>query len=252
MEISSNAPATPVLLVDDDAELTELLGEYLRREGMDAHVAADGESGLRRAQSGDYSIIVLDVMLPGIGGFEVLRRLRASGAVGAAIPVLMLTARREEVDRVLGLEAGADDYLVKPFSPRELVARLRAILRRARAETASSTSENETLRAQRERVLRVGDLKLDPSARDLWRGDERIELTSAEFDLLETLLREAGAIVSRQAISRAALGRDLMPFDRSIDVHMSNLRRKLGADPRGGERIKAVRGVGYIYARPSE
>jgi two-component system response regulator CpxR len=240
-----------VLLVDDDTELGELIGELLRREGMESHIVHDGESGVARALSGEYAIVVLDVMLPGIGGFEVLRRIRAAGGAGAQLPVLMLTARREEVDRVLGLEAGADDYLVKPFSPRELVARLRAILRRARVEP-SSTIEDETLKLQRERVLRIGDLKLDPAARETWRDSERIELTSAEFDLLETLLRSAGAIVSRQTISRAALGRDLMPFDRSIDVHMSNLRRKLGPDPRGGERIKAVRGVGYIYTRPTE
>jgi two-component system response regulator CpxR len=156
----------------------------------------------------------------------------------------MLTARREEVDRVLGLEAGADDYLIKPFSPRELVARLRAILRRVRPEPDSSRVGSPR------RTLRVGDLELDNSSREVHRGDENIELTSAEFDLLETLMRSAGEIVTREAISKAALGRELMPYDRSIDVHISNLRRKIGPDARGIERIKAVRGVGYIYALP--
>jgi len=185
---------------------------------------------------------VLDVMLPGIGGFEVLRRLRSGPATH--LPVLMLTARGDEVDRVLGLELGADDYLPKPFSSRELVARLRAILRRAHFDVAPSTPAP--------RALRVGDVELNPATREVARGEERIEVTSAEFDLLATLLRAAGEIVSREAISQNALGRELMPFDRSIDVHVSNLRRKLGPDPRGDERIKAVRGIGYIYVAPKE
>lgn len=237
-------PAQRVLIVDDDTELCDLLKEYLRREGMEAQAIHDGENGVAQAKSGNYSILVLDVMLPGIGGFEVLRRLRSSGGVGASLPVLMLTARREEVDRVLGLEAGADDYLIKPFSPRELVARLRAILRRVSREGEPVAS------GAARRTLRVGDLELDNSSREVRRGEENVELTSAEFDLLETLMRSAGEIVTREAISKAALGRDLMPFDRSIDVHISNLRRKLGPDARGMERIKAVRGVGYIYALP--
>lgn len=232
-------PLNRVLLIDDDVELGDLLVEYLRREGMECRVVHDGEAGVMSAQSGDYDIAVLDVMLPGIGGFEVLRRVRASGA---QLPILMLTARREEVDRVLGLEAGADDYLIKPFSPRELVARLRAILRRARLEPETSQTPR--------RIWRVGDLELDGAARQVRRGAELVELTGAEFDLLEVLLRAAGEIVTREVISQTALGRRLLPYDRSIDVHISNLRRKIGPDARGAERIKAVRGIGYIYARP--
>jgi DNA-binding response OmpR family regulator len=241
---TADARASRVLIIDDDVELAELVTEYLRREGLEAHVAGDGESGTRQALSGEYSVVVLDVMLPGIGGFEVLRRIRASTGVVAQLPILMLTARGDEVDRVLGLELGADDYLPKPFSSRELVARLRAILRRAQSahearDTASST-------------LRVGEIELHSATREVLRGQERVELTSAEFDVLAILLRGAGEIVTRETIAREALGRAMSPYDRSIDVHISNLRRKLGSDERGGERIKAVRGVGYIYARPDE
>jgi len=232
----------PVLIVDDDVKLGDLVREYLRRDGMEAHLVHDGENGLKSALSGDYKIVVLDVMLPGIGGFEVLRRLRASGNVGARLPVLMLTARGDELDRVLGLEMGADDYLPKPFSPRELVARLRAILRRA-------TGQASVPNATPSKVLRVDDLELDSGARSLRREGARVELTGAEFDLLRLLLQNAGKIVPREEISRVALGRELMPFDRAIDVHVSNLRRKIGPAKDGSERLKAVRGAGYLFAR---
>ena len=231
----------PVLIVDDDVKLGDLVREYLKREGMEAHLVHDGEAGVSRAGSGDYSIVVLDVMLPGIGGFEVLRRLRASGGAGANVPILMLTARGDELDRVLGLEMGADDYLAKPFSPRELVARLRAILRRAQGQQHAE--------AATQKVLRIDDLELDSGARSVKREGKRIELTGAEFDLLHLLLQSAGKIVSREEISRVALGRELMPFDRAIDVHVSNLRRKIGPAADGSERLKAVRGVGYLFAR---
>lgn len=231
----------PVLIVDDDIKLGDLVREYLKREGMEAHLVHDGEAGVTRAGSGDYSIVVLDVMLPGIGGFEVLRRLRAGGGAGAKVPILMLTARGDELDRVLGLEMGADDYLAKPFSPRELVARLRAILRRAQGQQQGQAAP--------QKVLRVDDLELDSGARSLKRDGKKVELTGAEFDLLHLLLQSAGKIVSREEISRVALGRELMPFDRAIDVHVSNLRRKIGPADDGGERLKAVRGVGYLFAR---
>lgn len=231
----------PVLIVDDDVKLGDLVREYLKREGMEAHLVHDGEAGVARAGSGDYSIVVLDVMLPGIGGFEVLRRLRASGGVGAKVPILMLTARGDELDRVLGLEMGADDYLAKPFSPRELVARLRAVMRRAQGQQQAQSSVSK--------VLRVDDLELDAGARSVKREGKRVELTGAEFDLLHLLLQSAGKIVSREEISRVALGRELMPFDRAIDVHVSNLRRKIGPADDGSERLKAVRGVGYLFAR---
>lgn len=231
----------PVLIIDDDVKLGDLVREYLKREGMQAHLVHDGESGVARAQSGDYQIVVLDVMLPGIGGFEVLRRLRSSSGVGAKLPVLMLTARGDELDRVLGLEMGADDYLSKPFSPRELVARLRAILRRVQNQSSPEAGTAKT--------LRVDDLELDAGARAVKREGKKVDLTGAEFDLLHLLLQNAGKIVTREEISRVALGRELMPFDRAIDVHVSNLRRKIGPGDDGGERLKAIRGVGYLFAR---
>jgi len=238
---TKETPSLPVLIVDDDIKLGDLVREYLRREGMEAHLIHDGEAGVTRAGSGDYSIVVLDVMLPGIGGFEVLRRLRAGGGAGSRVPILMLTARGDELDRVLGLEMGADDYLAKPFSPRELVARLRAILRRAQSGAASSETGGKT--------LQIDDLELDAGARSAKREGKRLELTGAEFDLLHLLLQSAGKIVSREEISRSALGRELLPFDRAIDVHVSNLRRKIGPAQDGSERLKAVRGVGYLFAR---
>lgn len=231
----------PVLIIDDDVKLGDLVREYLKREGMQAHLVHDGESGVARAQSGDYQIVVLDVMLPGIGGFEVLRRLRSSSGVGAKLPVLMLTARGDELDRVLGLEMGADDYLSKPFSPRELVARLRAILRRVQNQSNPEVGAAKT--------LRVDDLELDAGARAVKRDGKKVDLTGAEFDLLHLLLQNAGKIVTREEISRVALGRELMPFDRAIDVHVSNLRRKIGPGDDGSERLKAIRGVGYLFAR---
>lgn len=242
-----NATAAPferVLIIDDDVELTELVTEYLRREGLSTDVAHDGEEGIRLAQSGHYDVAVLDVMLPGMGGFEVLRRARSSSGPAANLPILMLTARGDEDDRVRGLELGADDYLPKPFSSRELVARLRAILRRSQAAQDVATTRIE--------AIHVGDIELQPSTREVLRQQERIDLTSAEFDILALLLQHAGEIVTREAISKLALGRPLVPYDRSIDVHISNLRRKLGPGTNGGERIKSVRGTGYIYVQLAE
>lgn len=229
-----------VLIIDDDAELAELLTEYLRREGLEARVAGDGESGARQALSGEFAVAILDVMLPGIGGFEVLRRIRAAPGVRGQLPILMLTARGDEVDKVLGLEMGADDYLPKPFSSRELVARLRAILRRVHSAREAAPT-----------VLRVGDVTLNSATREVFQNETRLEFTGAEFDVLALLLQNAGEIVSRETISQDALARPLLAYDRSIDVHISNLRRKLGSAPGGGERLKAVRGIGYLYARPS-
>jgi two-component system response regulator CpxR len=244
----------PVLIIDDDTELCELLIEYLRREGMQARGVANGEAGLQQALSGSYGVVVLDVMLPGMGGFEILRRIRAAPLTVSRVPVLMLTARGDEADRVRGLELGADDYLPKPFSSRELVARLRAILRRTHESNAAAAAGAQMSapagQTQASRTLRVGDLELDAATRGVCRAGEVVDLTSAEFDLLQVLLRSAGAIVTREVIAREVLGRPFVPLDRSIDVHISNLRRKLGPENDSGERIKAVRGVGYIYARP--
>jgi two-component system, OmpR family, response regulator CpxR len=224
-----------ILLVDDDWELCDLLQEYLAAEGYCVESVHDGETGAQRALESGYDLIVLDVMLPGLNGFEVLRRIRA----GSSIPVLMLTARGEEIDRILGLEMGADDYLPKPFNHRELLARLRAIQRRI----ATAKPDVEVVPD----TLRVGEVALNSMARTVRCGEELVELTSAEFSVLEVLLRQAGKIISREEILLQAHGRQLSYNDRSIDVHMSNLRRKLGTTADGTERIKSVRGIGYVY-----
>lgn len=227
-----------LLMIDDDVELVELISEYLRREGFDVETVHDGETGVSKALAGNYDLIVLDVMLPGIGGFEVLRRVRLTSSV----PVVMLTARGDELDRVLGLETGADDYLAKPFSSRELVARIRAVLRRGETKAATSTTSG---------ILKVGNVELESAARSVRKAGEFLELTAAEFDLLDLLMRSAGEVVSRDEIARKVLDRPLLPLDRSIDVHISNLRKKLGPAPDGSEFIKTVRSVGYIFAKPS-
>lgn len=231
-----------ILVIDDDAELCELLAEYLAQEGFAVESANDGSAGLARALSGSHALVVLDVMLPGMSGFEVLRRIRE----GADVPVLMLTARGDDVDRIVGLEMGADDYLPKPFNPRELVARIRAVTRRA-----ASAAKPADPAAPPER-LRVGDVDLEPESRVVRRAGEVVEITSVEFSLLEALLRAAGRVVPREELALAALGRKLSSYDRSIDVHVSSLRRKLGHRVGAVERIRNVRGVGYLYARPSD
>lgn len=229
-----------VLIVDDDVELTELVAEYLRPEGFDIEAVHSGDRGLERALNGEHVLVVLDVMLPGMNGLDVLRRLRTHSQV----PVIILTARGDDVDRIVGLEIGADDYLPKPFNPRELVARIRAILRRA--QPSASNGEPG------EQKITVGEVTMDPAARTVRRGNESVELTSVEFSLLEILMREAGHVVTREQIAKDVLGRRFMAYDRSIDMHVSKLRRKLGPQADGDERIKTIRGVGYIYAKPAE
>lgn len=228
-----------VLVIDDDVELCELLAQYLKAEGFDLEAVTSGEQGVARALSGEHALVVLDVMLPGMQGFEVLRQIRAQ----SHIPVLMLTARGDDLDRILGLEMGADDYLPKPFNPRELAARIRAILRRAKPQPSE-------LALQLPEPILLGDLEIDNGARVVRRGGERLNLTTVEFQLLEVLLRSAGRVVTREVLVREVLGRDFSPFDRSIDVHVSNLRKKLGLHHDGTERIKGVRGFGYLYAAP--
>ncbi len=228
---------TKVLIVDDDADLCELLGEYLEGEGLEVASVHDGVTGVVRCLENNPDLVILDVMLPGLGGFAVLGRIRERSKV----PVIMLTARGEDVDRIVGLEMGADDYLPKPFNPRELVARIRAILRRTAGEPADD----------RAMFYSVGDVQLDLGAREVRCGGRSVELTGAEFMILEVLIREAGTVVGRDELSRQALGRRSSAFDRSLDVHLSNLRRKLGRSPEGGERIKTVRGVGYVYVKHS-
>ena len=228
-----------ILVIDDDVELCGLVGEYLESEGFLVEAVYDGERGLERAREDGYVLIVLDVMLPGMNGFEVLRHIRSS----SRIPVLLLTARGEEVDRIVGLEIGADDYLPKPFNPRELVARIRAVLRRTRdgkSGTADSIPE----------ILRVGDIELDPATRSVRRAGNPVDLTSVEFGLLEALLREAGRVVTRERLAATVLSRKFSPFDRSIDMHVSKVRKKIGDAEGEPEHIKTVRGVGYIFALP--
>jgi two-component system response regulator CpxR len=233
----AGAPARRVLVVDDDTELCNLLSQYLTPEGYQVEAVHNGVEGIDRALSGDHAIVVLDVMLPDLKGFEVLRRVREQSRA----PVLMLTARGDEQDRILGLELGADDYLPKPFNPRELCARIEAILRRSRPTPAAG----EPLPAEH---LRVDDVAMDKGARVVQRGGMPIELTTVEFDLLERFLRSAGQVLPREELVHSVLHREFSPFDRSIDTHVSNLRRKLGPMPGGLERIKGLRGIGYQYA----
>ena len=230
-----------ILVIDDDAELCELVSEYLESEGFEIDTEGSGDHGADRALESDYDLIILDVMLPGINGFEALRRIRSQSNV----PVLMLTARGDDVDRIVGLEIGADDYLPKPFNPRELVARIHAILRR------SSAHANADAAALNEKVA-IGDIQLDKGSRTVTRDNNPIHLTAMEFDVLEVLLRNAGRVVERENLVEKVLDRKYSPYDRSIDVHVSNLRKKLGHEVDGMERIKSVRQIGYLYALPGK
>jgi len=220
--------------VDDDTELCALLGEFLKREGFAVDCEHEGTRGLEHASQSGVDLVVLDVMLPGMDGFEILRRLREKSKV----PVMMLTARGEDVDRIVGLELGADDYLPKPFNPRELAARIRAILRRyePRAPAASKRIE-------------VNGVALDPASREVSSRGRRVELTTFEFDILEMLMRAAGRVLSRDALMENFYNRKATPFDRSIDMHISHLRKKL---EQGDTLIKTIRGVGYQFCRTPE
>lgn len=225
-----------VLIVDDDVELTELLREYIELEGFTVECVHDGLACLR-SDVDVHDLIVLDVMLPSISGFEVLKRLRQRSKV----PVIMLTARDGDVDRVVGLELGADDYVSKPVNPRELIARIRAVLRRTNPAKSGSSGE-----------LEVGDIRLDAASRSAWAIGRRLELTTAEFDLLQHLMRNAGIIVSRDELSSAVFGRKhAASADRNVDTLVSKVRRKIV--PAGGVEtcIKTIRNVGYLYALPS-
>jgi two-component system response regulator CpxR len=224
-----------VLIIDDDVDLCELLAARMSDEGFEIEAVHDGARGLERALSREHSLVVLDLMLPAMGGLDVLRRMREQ----SPIPVLILTARGEDVDRILGLEIGADDYLPKPFNPRELIARIRAILRRT-VRVAAGTHP-----------LIVGDMRLDPASREARIQGRLISITSVEFALLEMLMAHAGRIVAREELTEAVLGRKLGPFDRVIDVHVSNIRKKLGTS-QGVDRIKAIRGSGYLYVVRAE
>jgi two-component system, OmpR family, response regulator CpxR len=232
-----SAPASARLLpIDDDAELCALLARFLAGENVEVETANDPAWGVERALSGDHALILLDVMMPLLNGFEVLGRVRAR----SRIPVLMLTAKGDTLDRVLGLNLGADDYLAKPFEPSELAARIRAILRRSAPASHAARGGH----------LKIADVEVDFGARSVRRNGQLLELTSVEFDLLAALMSSGGAVVSRENLMRNVLGRNFSPFDRSIDTHIYNLRKKIGALPDGTERIKGIRGAGYLYALP--
>ena len=228
---------TTALLVDDDARLARLVTEYLGKHEIDVTVAADGERGLAALRRGRFDVVVLDVMLPGADGFEICRRIRASPEL-APLPIVMLTARGDDVDKIVGLELGADDYLAKPFNPRELLARIRAVLRRA-----------GTSSAPRHPPFRTGALEIDFDAREATVAGRRVSLTHYEFELLATLARAAGRVLSREQLLDRLKGQDYEAFDRSIDVHVSNLRAKLEPDPKAPRYVKTVRGIGYVLVR---
>lgn len=224
-----------LLLVDDDLELNKLLSTYLSQEGFEVTAVMDGASAVKEASLHEYALIVLDVMMPGMNGIEALSRIR----MNSAVPVLMLTARGDDIDRIMGLEMGADDYVPKPCLPRELVARIRAILRRTLP--AGHTSGHEP--------LHVGALSLWPEKRlATWQG-QALELTSTEFSLLLVLAQQAGKVVSKNDLSEIGMGRPLTRYDRSIDLHMSSIRHKLGNLPDGRSCIQTVRGIGYQLVR---
>ena len=237
--------AVRILLVDDDVKLCRLIAEYLKPRGFETTSVHTGPEGLKEAIGGDYEAVILDCMLPGMDGFEVLRRLRRESTV----PVLMLTALGDESDRIVGLELGADDYLPKTFSTRELLARLRAVTRRSAITTALQEKSGQTPAGPE---IVVNDLRLDTAGRVAMLGGRELSLTALEFDLLSCLARAAGRVLSRDQLLDEISGRNYEVFDRSIDVHISALRRKLGDDPRTPRYIKTVRSAGYMLLRSPE
>jgi len=219
-----------ILLADDDTELSGLLKEYFESEGFEVRLAPDGVAALNEARKPGLDLVVLDVMMPGMSGMEVLRELRTE----SDLPVIMLTARGDDMDRISGLELGADDYVPKPCNPRELLARIRAVMRRGQGQADQN-------------LITVDDLELNQGSRTLLKSGDPVELTSTEFSILAELLQNRGEVVSKRDLYVSALGREPVPHDRSVDMHVSNLRRKLGPDPRGDNRIETIRGIGYQY-----
>ncbi|MED5370250.1 MAG: response regulator transcription factor [Myxococcota bacterium] len=226
-----------VLVIDDDDGIRTLLAEYLSARGLGVKTAAEGAEGLSQLRGGGVDLVVLDLMMPGMDGFEVLKAARADAGL-ASTPIIMLTARGDDIDRIVGLEMGADDYLAKPFNPRELLARIQAVLRRAAPQAP-----------QEQPVLVVGGIRLDPDRRSASLDGEDLELTTTEFELLRTLMANAGRVIPRERLMELARGEEYAAFDRSVDVHVSHIRRKLGDDPRKSRFIKTVRGVGYTMPR---
>jgi two-component system response regulator CpxR len=232
-----------ILIIDDDEELCSLLVEYLKPEGFTVDTTYSAETGIVMAVEGSYSLVILDLMLPGqLNGFDVLQKIRSS----KSMPVLMLSARGEDVDRIIGLDMGADDYLAKPFNPRELLSRIKAILRRFKPlppEQLTPAGGNK---------FRIGDIELNSGSRTVLKAGKLIDLTSVEFNILETLMINVGKIISRDELTKNILGRSLSPFDRSVDVHISNLRKKIGIAANESEQIKSIRGAGYVFVHPPE
>ena len=221
-----------ILLADDDVELSDLLKEYFESEGFDVHTAHDGAAALQQARQPGLDLMVLDIMMPEMNGMDVLKELRRD----SALPVIMLTARGDDMDRILGLELGADDYVPKPCNPRELLARIRAVMRRVPVQAEEDHGH-----------IVIDDLELNQGNRTLKKSGEAVELTSTEFSILLELLQHKGEVVSKRDLYVSALGREPVRHDRSVDMHVSNLRRKLGLNPRGDNRIETIRGIGYQY-----
>ncbi len=232
-----------LLMIDDDKGFCEMMADYLKPEGFEVTSIYDGMDALKQvlaAAKNQYDLILLDITLPGMNGFEILTRIRSRQNT----PVIMLTGRTQRIDRIVGLEIGADDFLVKPCNPRELIARVRAILRRANNDL------NDELRPASERIV-LGDIELDGGARLVRRNGEKLQLTSIEYSFLEILLKTAGHVVTREQLAQSALGRNLGAYDRSVDMHVSHLRKKLGHKYKGIDRIKTIRGVGFVYTVPN-
>ncbi|MDH4419687.1 DNA-binding response regulator [Acidovorax sp. HMWF029] len=239
--------SSQLLMIEDDARLAQMVGEYLGQSGLQVTHCADGKSGLAQLQGPDAGplpdLVILDLMLPDMDGLEVCRRIRALQGHASQVPVLMLTAKGDPMDRIIGLELGADDYLPKPFEPRELLARIRAILRR-RTDGGSAAAASQ--------VLRFGTLEIDRDARTVTVAGELADLTSYQFDLLVALAERAGRVLTRDQIMEAVRGRELEAFDRSIDVHMGRIRAAIEADAKNPRRILTVRGVGYVFAKQQD
>ena len=241
-----------LLMIEDDTRLAQMVGDYLGNNGLQVTHMGDARSGLEQLQPADGvagadlpDLVILDLMLPDMDGLEVCRRIRALPGAAAQVPVLMLTAKGDPMDRIIGLELGADDYLPKPFEPRELLARIRAILRRRGGGEGSAAGQPAT-------ALRFGSLEIDRDARSVTVAGQPCELTSYQFDLLVTLAERAGRVLTRDQIMEAVRGRELEAFDRSIDVHMGRIRAAIEADPKAPKRILTVRGVGYVFAKQQD
>ncbi len=241
--MSSPTPSR-LLMIEDDARLAQMVVDYLGQSGFAVTHASDGEAGLEHLQLLQPELVILDLMMPGIDGLEVCRRIRALPNDNARVPVLMLTAKGDPMDRIIGLELGADDYLPKPFEPRELLARIRAVLRR-RSEPGQAV-------ARATPTLRFGSLEIDRDARTVQVGDGMCDLTSYQFDLLVAMAERAGRVLTRDQIMEAVRGRELEAFDRSIDVHIGRIRNAIEADSKDPKRILTVRGVGYVFAKQQD